>query len=96
MSLMEERKNDLIIQIIAKLDKVYQKELVCNRVCYMSKGGIPFSPFKLEDGAYGIEYANGEECIRQGIFEDGDIFYVEDYDCIDDMVKDMCREIDDE
>lgn len=92
---MKNSAPDVLENINRYFSAIYPRQLVEKRVCYVSNNGDFFNPFLFDGAAYsfGIEYASNESEASKGNFEDGDLFYLEDYDSLDDMIEAMRREI---
>lgn len=93
--IQKERKSkiDFLQEIGQELDNRYQRTTFGNRVCYISKSGIIFNPFAFPgEYALAIEYAESPEAAAQGVFEDGDRFYL-DGKSTTDVLNAMMKEI---
>ncbi|MCD7831625.1 MAG: hypothetical protein LUI01_05110 [Firmicutes bacterium] len=85
-----------VLEIINRyFGTIYPRRSAARHDCYVSQKGDFFNPFLFDGAAYsfGIEYASNETEASKGIFEDGDLFFLEDYDSLDDMIEAMRREI---
>lgn len=94
---LTEKKSDLntLALITEKLSQKYDERIVGQYRCYVNKKSVLFHAFCLQNGhAFGIEYADTVDEAKQEKFEDGDIFYLADYNTIEEMFLAMCREID--
>lgn len=96
---LTEKKNSLAIlaQINKDFGLKYETKAFGGRVCFVNKNGVPFSVFILngwKEPTFGVEYADNADAAESGIFEDGDAFYLADYNTPDDMITAMCQEID--
>lgn len=97
MGSMEKKSDlDILARINDELDKKYETKTFGNRVCFVNKNAVPFNAFAMEgeEAAFGIEYADDGASAERGTFEDGDTFYLADYDTVDAMIQAMCEEID--
>ena len=73
----------LFSDIVSTFDNKYNKN---EKGCYINKNGIPFVVDYIKKWeAIVIEYQNN--------LEDGDIFFFSNYNTIDDLVNDVCIEI---
>ncbi|MCD8180732.1 MAG: hypothetical protein LUF26_04550 [Firmicutes bacterium] len=93
-----EKKNNInLTDIKDKLNAMYSSEHLGKNLCWTNKYGTFFKVFCFSENnrCFGIEYASNEDEARQGCFEDGDLFYIDDYSSLDDMVAAMRLEIDD-
>jgi hypothetical protein len=81
-------------QLEDKFRKMYQEISVNDDVCFMLNDGmvISLALFK-KFNAVVIEYAKNIEDAKKNIFDDGDLFYFEDYKNEDEMLEAMIREI---
>ncbi len=96
MSLTEQKSNlGWLKEITDSISKRYANRYFGVYFCFVSSNGTPFKPFAYPGrDALGLEYANTQEDAAAGLFEDGDLFYMEDYANPDDMLRDMVKEID--
>ena len=88
MDWTELRKEILKVKkaVIAELSKIYPvRESQCS-VIFTNSQGVDFEIFAFVDPDFlVVEYKD--------TFEDGDCFFPEDYDTLEDMVNDMRKEI---
>lgn len=96
MDLTEQKSDfDVLALITEKLSEKYEGKAVGQRQCYVNKNAVLFHTFRLQnEHAFGIEYADTVTDAEQGRFEDGDIFYLVDYNTWEEMFFAMCQEID--
>ncbi|MCD8087553.1 MAG: hypothetical protein LUE22_03050 [Oscillospiraceae bacterium] len=93
-SMEQSRITEWLGKIKEKLSKVYKQENFGERTYFVNQHGTPFMPFAFPGRfALGIEYADSKEDAVLGRFEDGDLFYIEDYVTVDDLFRDMFQEI---
>ncbi len=98
MKLTEQKRKkfDIFASINDELDKKYSVISNGEYSCNVNKNGVFFRPFIFDysERAFGIEYASDEKEAALGEFEDGDLFYLDDYSTLNKMIEDMCVEID--
>lgn len=97
MDLTEKKSshNEVLTLIKEKFSGRYDKRVLPDKTCFINEHGVLFDAFSFPEwDAFGVEYANTEEEAQKWQFEDGDLFYLADYDTVDDMVEAMCKEID--
>ncbi len=97
MAWTENKGNNITLADVKdNLNEVYPVERIDAHLCYVNKFGIFFKAFSLNDNekSFGIEYALNRQEVQQNRFEDGDLFYPDDYSSLDEMIANMCFEID--
>lgn len=98
MGSMGKKSNpDILTRVNEEMSRKYGAKAFGNRLCFVNKNGTPFNVFALkreEEPVFGVEYADNVDDAERGIFEDGDAFYLADYNTLDDMITAMCQEID--
>ncbi len=92
----KKRSNITLADVKDKLNEVYSTECISEHLCWMNKYGVFFKVFCFDNNerSFGIEYASNKDEVLQNYFEDGDLFYVDDYSSLDEMIADMRLEID--
>ena len=91
--------SDAAASLIAEeLGKIYPVKQYGENICFVNKKNIPFRLlcFSRRQLSFVLEYATEDGDAEVGRFENGDRFYFEDYSSVQEMVKAMCLEIDDE
>ncbi len=94
----KKRKTDMskaMTFITNGMDKAYPTIDVGNENCYKNQNDVLFNVDTLKsDGAFVVEYANNIIEAKHNMFEDGDLFFLEDYNSLDEIFQAMCDEID--
>lgn len=94
MSWTEQRKK-MLSKINERLTMFYEKETISGHECFKHKSGMYFRVFEFPgSNALCIEYADNKEEAHKNRFENGDRFFLEDYDK-DEMLEAMICEIND-
>lgn len=79
-----------------ELRKIYKSVNVNGDNCFAKKTGEIFHLFGIKDfNALGIEYAENMNEAKKNVYEDGDLFYINDMN-EEEMLAAMVREIEDE
>ncbi len=98
MGLTEKQKNsfEILAELNNKLNSMYPRTNCGKYICNINKNGLLFKTFLFSEKecVFGIEYANNAKEAQKGCFEDGDLFYFDDYSSLAEMVEGMCDEID--
>lgn len=95
MSLMEQKSAiDCLAFITEQLEQNYEQRQFGKRICFVNKFGTLFNAFKFPgENAVAIEYADNETDASNGRFEDGDRFYLEDYETENELLSSIMKEI---
>ena len=93
MTSMESKRNEMLLYVRSKLLKKYKMQKVGKTERFITDKGVVFSVFQFPgENALCIEYAEDLRSAMQNAFEDGDRFYLDDFDG-DSMVSAMLDEI---
>lgn len=97
MSRKSQKSLDYFDYICEKLARLYDQTEINKQKLYVGENGFYFflSVFPEEFNAIVIEYASNQEEAKNNIFEDGDLFYVDDFSK-EEMLQAMIKEIEDE
>jgi len=75
------------LDIESRMRTIYKTDTVRNMEFFINNNGVPFRICTVPPDALVIEYAD--------TWEDGDLFYIEDYENLDSLITDMIKEIQD-
>ncbi|MCD7893243.1 MAG: hypothetical protein LUG60_06005 [Erysipelotrichaceae bacterium] len=101
MNTIDQRKinnmENALLYITEKFNKIYSTQNIGNRKCFINNNSVLFNVDMLKsDGAFVVEYANNITEAKHNMFEDGDLFFLEDYNSLDNLIEAMCTEINNE
>lgn len=79
-----------------RLQNRYPSIVVNGSVCFVTDDGVIFQIVCLKDfKAFVIGYAETMEEAEKNFFEDGDLFYMDEFSSEDEMFAEMIKEIED-
>ena len=93
---MKNNKMSALKTVNKLLDGLYKKVQFEDCDAYVNKKGIFFRLYAFPGSkALCVEYEDDKTYASKGLFaSDGDRFYLDDYETIDEMLKDITKEID--
>ena len=90
------QRDEAFIKLTEVLDNKYKRLYIQGRQFYAKGTGEVFAPDRFPgECAVVIEYADSIDEARKCTLEDGDVFYVEDYQTSDELCKAIVEEIED-
>lgn len=93
---LKNNKLDLLAQINEAVTRKYGVVNIGNQICSKNGNGVFFRIYAFQDrDAFCVEYAENENGASRGIFgEDGDLFYMDEFETPEEMERAIIAEID--
>lgn len=90
------QRDEAFIKLTEVLDNKYKRLYIQGRQFYAKGTGEVFAPDRFPgECAIVIEYADSVEEARKHTLEDGEVFYIKDYNTSDELRKAIIEEIED-
>ena len=91
---IEGKKLDVLAEISKRLEQKFEKRKFGKRECFVNKNKVPFNVHTFQTlSAFVIEYAESDEDAMLDRFEDGDVFYWDEFHTEQDILDAMLKEI---
>lgn len=94
MELKRADKMDVLSELNKMAEERYGVKTFGRFACFVNESGVPFRIFAFPmEFAICVEYAESESDAALGRFEDGDRFYLEDFQSIEEIANAVFAEI---